>query len=240
MTEETIFNADDKPAVATETTAVTDTQTPALVIPTELQGMIGEGKKYATVEAALASIPHAQSHISTLETENAAMKESVTASKSVKELIDDLRSTTTSEETPSKVEVNQTDIAAIVAQELQKADKNKTKKQNQTTVAQKFKEKFGEKGEEKYNKLANDSGLSIADLNILASTSPSAIFKMAGLDNAGTKDIPPTTGGTVNTQALHGDSSENTTSKVKTFNTKDVAVGWRIAGEMAKKKYGLD
>lgn len=242
MAEETIFKGDNPEATKEETVTPVVKDTPTtFTIPTELQGLIGEGKKYATVEAALASVAPAQSHIATLETENKALKESVTATKTVQELIDDLRSTTAREETPSKVEVNQTDIAAIVAQELAKADKNKTKVQNKTAVAQRFIKQFGEKGEEKYNKLAAEAGLSVADLNILASTSPNAVFRMAGFDTQVSRDVPSTTNtGSVNSQALHGNSEEITTSKVKSFNTKDVKAGWAEAGKLARKNLGLD
>ena len=241
MAEETIFEGDkpDEKVAEVATKPVTDTQASQPVIPTELQGLVGEGKKYATVEAAFASIAPAQDHIARLEEENRQFKQSLEGTKTVKELIDELRSTPKSEETPSKVEVNQESISAIVAQELAKADKNKTKVQNQSAVAQRFVRQYGTKGEEVYNRLAKDSGLSVADLNVLASTSPNAVFRMAGL-NSSQKDVPSAGAGTINTQALHGEPSETTTSKVKSFNTKDVKSAWAIAGEIARKKHGLD
>ena len=103
MTEETIFEG-DKPE-ETVAAPILDTPTTPLV-PTELQGIVGEGKKYSTVEAALASIAPAQSHIATIEAENALLKETLAGQKTTRELMDELRLQQSNGETPSKVEVN--------------------------------------------------------------------------------------------------------------------------------------
>ena len=217
MTEETIFEG-DKPE---ETVAAPILDTPtAPLVPTELQGIVGEGKKYSTVEAALASIAPAQSHIATIEAENASLKETLEGQKTTRELMDELRLQQADGETPSKVEVN------------------KTKTQNTNTVATRFNKQYGTKGEEVYNRLAQESGLSVADLNIIASNSPAAIFKMAGFEQKQT-DVSPTTS-SINTQAYKGDYSGELNSKVKSFSTKDVKSGWAIAGEKAKKNLGIN
>ena len=235
MTEETIFEG-DKPE---ETVAAPILDTPtAPLVPTELQGIVGEGKKYSTVEAALASIAPAQSHIATIEAENASLKETLEGQKTTRELMDELRLQQANGETPSKVEVNQEQISSIVSQELTKREFNKTKTQNTNTVATRFNKQYGTKGEEVYNRLAQESGLSVADLNIIASNSPAAIFKMAGFEQKQT-DVSPTTS-SINTQAYKGDYSGELNSKVKSFSTKDVKSGWAIAGEKAKKNLGIN
>jgi len=236
LTEETIFEG-DKPSETAEETSVLATPTTPLV-PTELQGIVGEGKKYSTVEAAYASIAPAQSHIATIEAENASLKQDLEGQRTARELIDELRSTKSNEETPSKVEVNQEQISNIVNQELTKIEFNKTKSQNTNTVAERFMKQYGTKGEEVYNRLAKESGLSVADLNIIASNSPTAVFKMAGFEHRQT-DIAPTTS-SINTQAYKGDYSGELNSKVKSFSTKDVKSGWAIAGEKAKKNLGIN
>ena len=44
-------------------------------IPTEAAEFVGQGIKYQSVEDALSSVPHAQKHIQTLESELAEVKE---------------------------------------------------------------------------------------------------------------------------------------------------------------------
>ena len=236
MTEETIFEA-DKPVEAVVEAPVVDTK-PAPVIPTELQALVGEGKKYSSVEAAYASIAPAQNHIATIEAENASLKETLEGQKTTRELMDELRSTQAEGQTTPKAEVNQEHISTMVNKELTKIEQNRTRTQNQSTVAQRFIKQYGAKGEEVYNQLATESGLTVADLNIIAKNSPTAVFKMAGFDPKQTQ-VPPSTAGSVNTQAYQAEPTGELNSRAKSFNTRDVKDAWAIAGEKAKRKLGL-
>ena len=236
MSEETIFEG-DKPEEKVAEAPVLDTPTTP-VIPTELQGIVGEGKKYSTVEAAYASIEPAQNHIATIEAENASLKQTLEGQRTTRELVDELRSTQATGETTPRAEVNQEHISTMVNQELTKIEQSKVKAQNNSTVAQRFIKQYGTKGEEVYNKLAKDSGLTVADLNIIAANSPTAVFKMAGFEHRQT-DVSPTMG-SVNTQAYQAEPTGDLNSKVKSFDTKDVKTAWAIAGEKAKKNLGLN
>ena len=125
----------------------------------------------------------------------------------------------------------------MVSQELTKIEQSKVKAQNNKTVAQRFMKQYGNKGEDVYNKLATDSGLTVADLNIIAANSPTAVFKMAGFEQKQT-DVSPTIG-SVNTQAYQAEPTGDLNAKVKSFDTKDVKTAWAIAGEKARKNLGL-
>ena len=148
-----------------------------------------------------------------------------------------LRSTQATGETTPRAEVNQEHISTMVNQELTKIEQSKVKAQNNSTVAQRFIKQYGTKGEEVYNKLAKDSGLTVADLNIIAANSPTAVFKMAGFEQKQT-DVSPTMG-SVNTQAYQAEPTGDLNSKVKSFDTKDVKTAWAIAGQKAKRNLGL-
>ena len=76
----------------TQETVQTDTQPKAFEIPTEAQAFVGEGKKYQSPEDALKSVPHAQKHIETLESELALVKEELTKRKTTQELLDEIKS----------------------------------------------------------------------------------------------------------------------------------------------------
>jgi len=236
MTEETIFEA-DKPVEAVETPVV-DTQT-APVVPTELQGIVGEGKKYSTLEAAYASIAPAQNHIATIEAENASLKQSLEGQRTTRELMDEFRETQAQGQTTPTQQQSQQDISTLVNQELTKIEQVKTKAQNNKTVAQRFMKQYGAKGEEVYNQLATDSGLTVSDLNIIAANSPTAVFKMAGLGSQQQPQVTPTSAGSVNTQAYTAETTGELSSKVKSFNSRDVKSAWAIAGEKVRKNQGI-
>ena len=173
---ETIFTA-DQPATPPEAPIVS---TP--VIPPELAEYVGAGKKYQSIEDVHKAFPHAQKHINTLEEELAQLKEELTKRKTTEELLTDIQtgfqqSVTTT--TPSVK--NDQDISAIVRQELEREKIVSTAKNNVTRVANVFRDSFGDKAEEIYNKIAAESNLSVATMNQLAATSPEAVLKLAGL-----------------------------------------------------------
>ena len=70
---ETIFDG-----ATTPTEPVVPEVTPTNTIPQELVDLVGENKKYKTVEDALKSVAPAQAHISKLEAELAQLKEQIT------------------------------------------------------------------------------------------------------------------------------------------------------------------
>ena len=76
---ETIFDQATPDVVETQQNA----------IPTELAEFVGEGKKYQTVEDALKSIPHAQSHIQKLEEEMKQAREELAKRKAAEELLEE-------------------------------------------------------------------------------------------------------------------------------------------------------
>src|SRR5687768_7954579 len=89
MTDQTIFS-DDVDQTPSDATPATTTQ--ENTIPPELVELVGAGKKYATVEAALKALPHSQSHINKLEAELATLREEVTKRKTTQELLDEIKS----------------------------------------------------------------------------------------------------------------------------------------------------
>lgn len=230
MSESTPFSA-DQPIVAPEPTI----QQP--VIPTELQEIIGDGKKYRSVDDALKSVPHAQQHISTLEAENAQLKEELIKRRTAEDLLQDIqRGITQPGNTTPKVDLSQDVVSEIVKQEIQKREQQNIVQTNIEEVRQVFAKQFGEKAEEEYIKLAQVNNIPIAHLNQLASTSPSALFKLAGLVKQPTQ-IGKTTSD-VNTIALSQNiQTERPSIKVRPgATTKDIMAAWNAAGDLVKEK----
>jgi hypothetical protein len=211
-------------------------QAPQFQIPTEASELVGAGKKYQSVEDALKSVPHAQKHIQTLETELANVKEELSKRATTEELLQEVRSGLTREAPPQAVDFDQNRLSQIVEQTLDNKEKLRVAKSNAGSVVSKFTEKYGEKAEEAYLTIAKESGLTVQQLNSLAASSPGAVLKLAGL---GTQQSTPvaTPQGTVNTQSVgNTQTNANLTSRVpKGATTRDMVSAWKVAGEKIKQ-----
>ena len=206
-------------------------------IPTEAADFVGEGKKYQSVEDALSSVPHAQKHIQTLESELAEVKEELTKRKTTKELLDEIKSgIVPTEKTSQPVQFNQDNLEQLVSQALENRDVQKTAHTNASSVAAQFIEKYADKAEEVYNSIAKENGMTVEQLNGLSASSPDAVLKLSGLEKR-SQEIE-TSSGTVNTEALLSTPKDKSglSARVKQgATTKDLVDAWKIAGDKAKQ-----
>lgn len=191
----TPFTAEPAPVVTAEQTVapVADPQpevTPAFVLPETVKGLVGEGMKYATPEAALESLPHAQHHIDNLEQEMSNMREDLAKRKSVEEVLQEINKTTTGSEVEPQLTQDQLD--ALIDSRLQARTAQDIRDANTNEVKKTFVNNFGdnEKANEAYNQKAKELGISIEELNTLSATSPKAVFSMFGLKQV--SQIPAT------------------------------------------------
>lgn len=214
----------------------TDTAPKAFEIPTEAQELVGEGKKYQSPEDALKSVPHAQKHIETLESELAEVKEELTKRQTTQELIDELKSGSQPvENTTQSAEINQDSVMDLVNQTLTIREKKAQAESNAKSVAAKFTAQYGDKAESTYNSIAKELNVTVAQLNELASSAPSIVLKAAGL-SAATAPVGNTTG-SVNTEALTNTAPpEALSAKVESGSTKDLLKAWGRAGEKIKQQ----
>lgn len=180
-----IFNGTDQ-VQTQEATIVAPVITPtAPEIPPELAEFVGVGKKYSSLADAHKAFPHAQQHISTLEAENARIKDELDKRKTAEELLNDIQNgLTKTTETPVAPAYSATDISQLVRTEVDRKAVEDVARQNQTSVASEFTKKFGDKAEAEYDRIAAELGVPVASLNQLAATSPKAVFKLAGIDGA--------------------------------------------------------
>lgn len=210
---------------------------PSLTIPPEASEFVGEGKKYKSVEDALRSVPNAQKHINTLEDELKATREELAKRQTTEEILNQIKSGIVPNETPIGNTLDPSVLANIVNQQLSAREAQRTQADNTNKVTSTFSAKYGDKAEETYIKIAQESGLSIAELNRLSATAPNAVFRLAGLDSkVGTASIGSQTS-TVNTELLNNTQvNTNLSAKVPQGATsKQVAQAWRNAGEKIKQ-----
>lgn len=177
MSEQTIFNgeADQTPPVVTP---------PSPVVPTELQELVGQGKKYATLDDAIKSVPHAQTHIAKLEQEAAQLREELQKRKAAEDLLADIKAGITQQgETTPKVDLSQETVSNIVKNVLKQEQESNIQAQNAKSVMTAFETAFGDKqkAEQEYIKIAEKNNLPVQMLNQLAMTSPEAVLNLAGL-----------------------------------------------------------
>ena len=233
MSEENKLNID----LSTNTDQNKDSQQPAFQIPTEAAELVGNGKKYQSVEDALKSVPHAQKHIQTLESELAAAREELAKRKTAEELLDEIKSGIQPKgDTPSG-EFDQDKLLEIVGQTIEYREQQKVARSNVDLVASKLTAQFGPQAEQVYKNLAKDNGLTEQQLNTLSATSPNAVLKLAGLAES-KPTIPSKSSGDVNTQALKPtQNSAELSARVKPGSTtKDLVNAWRAAGEKVKQQ----
>jgi hypothetical protein len=212
---------------------------PALQIPQELADLVGEGKKYKSVEDALKSIVPAQSHIARLEQEAAARKADLEGRKTFEELLEELKSGTTKEPT-SPNGVTQDILEQTIASVLSRKEAQSAAQANTSKVVQAFQAKFGDKAkaEEMYVKIAEESGMSVADLNTLAARSPAAVLKLAGIGSTA-PGVVTKPNSSVNTEALTGVNPTEQSAVVKMgASTKDVVNAWKVAEQKVLKRLG--
>lgn len=213
-----------------------DNQQPVFQIPTEAAELVGDGKKYSSVEDALKSVPHAQKHIQTLESELAAAREELAKRKTAEELLDEIKSGIQPQATPAGSEFDQDKLLQLVDQTLEQKERQRAAKTNAESVASKFTEKYGQKAEEVYNTVAKESGLTIQQLNSLAASSPKIVLKLAGLEGT-SAPVAGKPNSTVNTEALNNtkvDANQLSARVKQGATTKDLVNAWKIAGEKVK------
>ena len=240
MTTENIFNATDNvanPQGDVQTTPITAPITPT--IPQELAEFVGAGKKYASVEDAYKAFPHAQQHISTLEAENARIRQELEQRKSAEDVLRDIQEGLANKSvvTPTAPTTNEQDISTIVRQELERKQYEDVAKQNQLNVVQEFTNKFGDKAQVQFENLAKELGVPVSSLNQLASTSPKAVFKLAGFEQMKTTTQSGTLQSDVNMSLATQKQADNSVRVALNGGAKDDAVAIAKAREIIMKQY---
>jgi len=185
----------------------------------KLAALIGEGKKYATPEEALNSLPFAQEHITNLETELAGLRSDLDKRLGAEEILKKLderivtpgtteikpgESTTTS---VTKSGLTEEDVQSVVVKMRQEdAVKANRSEANKFVV-----DTYGEKATEVVEARSIELGMSVKQLQAIAENSPAAFKSLiAGTAQPATKGVIPTAPSqgldTVNTQKVleHG------------------------------------
>lgn len=198
MSDETLFA---ETTTTTEVAAVPQTQQPSL--PEEVMALVGTGKKYATPEDALRSVPHAQAHIARLETEMQELRERAAQAKAIDDVYEALTSRQQSEPMATTIApvVDERFIDAVLERKLEEQKRAEEKRVNLGKVKDTLTAKFGDKAPEVFKKKAEELGINEGFLTDLAAKSPVAALELFGA-NAKEKVATAVPSGSINPQAF--------------------------------------
>jgi len=181
-----------------------------IVIPDAVSHLVGEGKKYATLDVALAALEPAQNHIDKIESENAALRAANEKARNQEDILADWQQQVSAQPqqatpAPSVPATSTESISEIVNQQMLARDAAFKAKANTDEVTASMTKHYGtvEKAEAAYIEQATAMGLGVKGMNNLAASSPKAVLKMLGIEGQSLPPAPATTHGSVNTAALN-------------------------------------
>lgn len=146
-----------------------------------LSALVGEGKKYATVEELAKGAVNGQAHITKLEGEAVTLRDASQQSKSVDDILAALKAQKSDDGNQPPANQPPADTLTteqIVANALADRDAGhaKTKAQaNVASVMERLTAKLGDKAGDVYSRVGSELGIS---LDKLAETSPDAVMKL--------------------------------------------------------------
>lgn len=216
-------------------------QTPAdngVKIPDEVLQVVGPGKKYATLEDALKSIPHAQSHIQTLEQELATLREEKGKALSQEEVYAAVQDYLKQNGGQAGTGLDEKAVDGLLDRKL----KEREAQQRAAANVQSFKSamaKFGDESKQRevFNAKAAELDLTPEALSALVQTSPKAVLTMFGLDGKQPPGKPAPNG--LNTEALSLRAGDTAPPKINPRSTRDLAAEFVRLQNDLKKQYNI-
>jgi len=163
--------------------------------------LVGEDKKYKTPEEAVRALAHANHHISTLEGETSTLREQVSQSKTIEDVMAQLASKqqpsgdNTGGDDQSQQQPKQddnVDVEATVKRLLEQQMSAQSANSNKQSVIDAMQKQFGTKAGEIWDKVEKELGV---DLEAMASTTPTAALQLLGVTG---KQAPSQSGASFN------------------------------------------
>ncbi len=189
------------------TTLFDEPETP-VVDEISVEALVGEGKKYKTVEDLAKAVVFKDQHISRIETENRGMREDLQGKQRMEEYIERL-STLQAGEQPTNSDGNHSgreggedktpalkleDIETLIVKREQK----KVQEANLASAISKLRETWGPNFAAQLREQARTLGVGEAFLNSVAAENPQAFYRLVGLDAQRQPDLFQAPESTVN------------------------------------------
>lgn len=212
---DTVFDKGDNPTNESVTADNSEQNNqPSLTLPDGVEELIGEGKKYKSLEDALKSIPHAQTHISSLEREMAELREDLAKRLSAEEVLKKIQERDKAPEKENTTPTLDTDtLKNLVKDTYKEMTAEEKARANVLKVDGKMKEVYGDKAREIIATKAEELGVTVDFLASTAATSPQGFFKLVGLEDKKAAPTNTERHGSVNTETLNTETAEQYTYK---------------------------
>ena len=172
-------------------------------VPEYLSGLVGDGKKYGTIETAMQSIPAAQDHISRLEQENADLRSKMQEAEDLKTLIEKQLGNGQQQGQEPVTAGEPLDIDARIDERMNARSHAEKVRDNLLSVDKAMKDKFGDKAQEQLALKAAELGVGVEFLQNTASASPKAFLAYFGMTDQ-SQPVAPSASvqSSVNTEAM--------------------------------------
>lgn len=175
-----------------------------------LETLVGEGKKFKDVESLAKGKFQSDSYIKQLERELAEIREANQKAMTLEEvktaILSQMKPAVTDPITPPAqpaqqpaAPVNDSDLEAKIAELMAKKENEAKANGNRTKVQETLREKFGSDAQLVLNQKAKELGVTLDYLAGIANNSPTAFFKLVGLDST---PVPPTPGAPRSTESV--------------------------------------
>lgn len=196
---------------------------PQPAIPETLKELVGEGKKYSTLDAALASIGPAQAHIAKLEAEAAQLREQAAKGQSVDEVRQAVEAILEARGATNTPALDPNAVASVVDNLLSEREIKARSEANQKTVTDALTAAFGDKASDKFSEAAAAAGLSRQELSDLARKSPAVALKLFDLKPQGAPQLRSD----LNPEAFGKPATPPKKDVMRGGATKDLVAEWR-------------
>lgn len=203
------------------------TEPPKPEIPETLKELVGEGKKYATLDAALASIAPAQAHIAKLEAEAAQLREQAARGESVDDVRKAVEAILEARGSTPAPTLDPNAVASVVDGLLSKREQEAKASANQKAVTDALTAAYGDKASEKFGEAAAAVGLTREQLSDMARTSPQAALKLFDLKPTG---APPLRSD-LNSENFRQPATPQKVDIMRGAPTSAIVDAWRRAGQ---------
>ncbi|MGW8180839.1 MAG: hypothetical protein ACWGQW_19075 [bacterium] len=232
MAEDNLF--DGTPTSGGDNPPQGGTQAPQ--IPTELQELVGEGKKYGSLDDAMKSIPHAQEHISRLEQELHALRDDLKSRQTTEEILNSFAEKARGNAEPRRSDptpnapIDPNAVATLVLKALDTKQREETQTANEATAIKAFREMHGDAAKEALDEKAKELGVNTDFLKSVARSSPSAFLKLVGVQP---KSSSNTKQGDVDTERFINNQAPSNPQPSKIMfgaSTQDMVNAWKQAG----------
>lgn len=175
-----------------------------------VEQLVGEGKKFQSVQDLARAKLEADRFIERLKQEAAELRQEVSRQMTIEEIMTQIKNSQTPQAPqqsltpePRQPEVQDTpDIESVVEQLLSKKEAEKRQKENERVVADKLTSTFGQDAQLHLNKKARELGVSLEYLKGLAKESPQVFFRVTGLDAPAPQPAPVSVAPQSRVQAL--------------------------------------